>query len=209
MDPMKKPSSTRKQQQVLPELSIHPRRGRLIINLILCLIVLVVISETMLSVYATSRDVSIMVLFTIFFFICLIFLCGFIWSTLRLLTSRKPSLQAGAEGLTLRHLPFLGNVTLPWSEIKSVHTYRYLFLTYLCIVPQDAHELIRRQGPLRFAFNASSRFSLRTGAILNVPQSLLEQPVEEVCERFQEVYGVERTPKPPRPGRSRQSENQE
>lgn len=206
---MKKPPSSKKQQQALPELSMRPRRGRLILNLLLCLIVLGIISEAILSVFATSKDVSIMVLFTIFFFICLIFLCGFIWSTLRLLTSRKPSLQARAEGLTARHLPFLGNVSLPWSEIKSVHTYRYLFLTYLCLVPANAQELIRRQGPLRFAFNASSRFSLRTGAILNIPQSLLEQPVEEVCERFQEDYGVERTPTPPRPGRARQNENEE
>ena len=202
---MKKPPSSnkKKQQQALPELSMQPRRGRLIINLILCLVVLAVISEAILSVFATSHDLNIIVLFTIFFLICLIFLFGFIWSTLRLLTSRKPSLQAGAEGLTLRHLPFLGTVTLPWSEIKSVHTYRYLFLTYLCLVPTDAHELIRRQGPLRFAFNASSRFSLRTGAILNVPQSLLEQPVEEVCERFQEAYGVERTSLPTRAARSK------
>jgi hypothetical protein len=206
---MKKPPTTRKERQELPELAMQPRRWRLIINLILCLVVLAIISEAILSVFATSNDTSIMVLFTIFFLICLIFLSGFIWSTLRLLVSKKPSFQAGVEGLTLRHLPFLGNVTLPWSEIKSVHTYRYLFLTYLCLVPTDAHELIRRQGPLRFAFNASSRFSLRTGAVLNVPQSLLEQPVEEVCARFQEDYGVERTPKQPRVGRGKQNESEE
>lgn len=173
-----------KSQPLQTELIIYPARWRLIISLILCLLVLVVTGGLIISVFQTANDPGTDTLFAILLVFCIIYLSGFIWSDLTLLIKAQPSLQTSTTGLTLRQLPFLGTINLPWSEIKSVHTYRYLFLTYLCIVHQEPRQLITRYGFLRFTLNASSRFSLRTGAPLNISQSLLAQPVEEIAQQL-------------------------
>lgn len=181
-------------EQPRPELTLYPRRWRLVVTLVLCMIVLAVISDALLSVFSAPNASGTALLFSLFFIVCVIFLLGLAWSALRLLTDRRPSFQADNDGLTLRHLPFLGNVTVSWSEIRSVHTYRSLFFSYLCFVPQDIPQMVRRYGLLRFVFNASTRFSLRSGTPLTISQTLLEPPVKELAQRLEQEYGVKPTP---------------
>lgn len=195
MTARKKPIS--KQQvpaQPRPELILHPRRGRPVVTLILCIVVLAVISDAIISVLAGSNGSFSELLFAIFFLICLVFLLGLAWSALRLLTDRRPSFQANDEGLLLRHLPFLDSVTLSWEEIRSVHTYRALFFSYLCFVPRDIPQFVRRYGLLRFVFNASTRLSLRSGTPLTISQALIEMPVKELAQRIMQDYGLKYTP---------------
>lgn len=171
----------KKKRQSHPEISIYPQRWRLLTTLLFSWIALIAVAGLVVSIFLGSYDSGTIILFAILLALCVLYLLGFIWSALSLLINGQPALSANAEGLTLRGLPFLGTVVVPWSEIKSIHTYRYLFLRYLCIVPQDTRALIARYGLLRFTLNISSRFSLRTGAPLNISQGLLAQPVSEIA----------------------------
>jgi hypothetical protein len=166
----------------------------LIVTLVLCLVVFAIICEAIISLILTSKDVSIMILFTLLFLAGAIFLLGLAWSALRHLLSKQPSLVANEQGLTLNHLPFLGNITLAWSEVQSVHVTRSLLFSYLCIVPQDMPQLIRRYGLLRFIFNSVARASRRTGAPLNISQNSLDLPVKELAERLEQKYDIKSTP---------------
>ena len=189
----KKPAPRPKPPAPAPELSIHPRRGRLIAGLVICLIVLAIVSEAIVAFFQSQEDLGTAILVAILYLVCLIYLLGLAWSSLRLLTDRQPSLQTNGEGLTLRHLPFVGNVNIPWSDVKSIHIARSLFLTHLCIVPSDAHQLLTRYGLLRFAINGTARFGMRTGTPLSISQSALEQPAKELVTKFEEDYGVKQT----------------
>lgn len=171
----------KKKRQSALELSVYPSRWRLIATLLFCLLVLMMLAVLAITLWLSAYDPGTTILFALLFALCILYLLGFIWSALSLLLSGQPTLSTDNEGLTLRGLPFLGTVVLPWSEIKSVHSYRYLFLSYFCIVPEDARKLITRYGLLRFTLNVSSRFSLRTGAPLNISQGLLAQPVPEIA----------------------------
>jgi membrane protein YdbS with pleckstrin-like domain len=179
--------------QPRPELALYPRRGRSVLTLVLCLLILAIITDALLSVFSGTSGSGTELLFVVFFVICVIFLLGLGWSAVRLLTDRRPSFQIDEDGLTVRHLPFLGNVVVPWSEIRSVHTYRSLFFSYLCFVPRDIPQLVRRYGLLRFAFNSSTRLSLRSGTPLTISQALLETPVNELARRIEQDYGVKPT----------------
>ena len=192
----KKSSSNKKRQPrqlqqrkraPLPELNIYPRRGRQVVTVVFCLIVLAIISDASLS---GGVGGGTEILFLIFFLICLIYLCGLIWSALRLLSTRQPSFQANDDGLTLRHMPFLGHVFLPWDEIESVQTNRGRLSAYLYIQPADIQKLVARYGLLRFVLNASTRFIRRTTTPLVVSQALFSTPIEEIGQRLQEDYGV-------------------
>ncbi len=191
---MKKPPSTKKQKQPRPELAIYPRRLRLTTTLVLCLVVLGLLSATIISLFLTSNDPGTEVLFVCFYLIGAVYLLGIAWSALRLLISKQPSLQANDDELTLRYLPFLGNITISWSEVKSVHTARSLFISHFCIVPYDARELIRRYGLLRFALNASARFGTRTNTPLSISRGALDQPVEDIAERIKQDYNIQYSP---------------
>lgn len=171
----------------LPELNIYPRRGRQVVTLVFCLIVLAIICDALLF---GGVGGGTEILFLVFFLICLIYLCGLIWSALRLLSTRQPSFQANDIGLTLRHMPFLGHVFLPWDEIKSVQTSRGRLSAYLYIQPTDIQGLVARYGILRFVLNASTRFIRRTTTPLVVSQALFATPIEEIGQRLQEDYGV-------------------
>lgn len=189
--------SASKQQapsQPRPELALYPRRGRSVITLVLCILVLAIITDALLSVFSGTSGSGTELLFAVFFVICMIFLLGLGWSAVRLLTDRRPSFQLNEEGLTVRHLPFLGNVVVPWSEIRSVHAYRSLFFSYLCFVPHDIPQLVRRYGLLRFVFNSSTRLGLRNGISLTISQALLQTPVNELAQRIEQEYGVKHTP---------------
>ncbi|HLI71375.1 MAG TPA: hypothetical protein VKV19_16595 [Ktedonobacteraceae bacterium] len=191
---MKKPSSTQKQKRSRPELAIYPRRWRVIITFALCLVVFGLLSATIISIFLTSTDLGTEALFICFYLICAIYLLGIAWSALRLLISKQPSLQANGDGLILRHLPFLGNVTISWSEVKSIHVARSILVSHLCIVPQDAPELIHRYGLLRFALNASARLGRRVNAPLSISQAALDQPIALLAERIEQDYGILYTP---------------
>jgi hypothetical protein len=180
-------------QQTLPTLTVYPRRWALLITLLLSLIVLALVGNVFLSLFQKPYGLGITILFGLLLLICLVYVSGFIWSALSLLITRHPSLQADADGLTLRHLPFLPKLELPWTEIKSVHTYRYLFLGYLCIVPHEVGQLLTHANLWSFALNASTRFSLRTSAPLNVSQGLFDRSVLDVVLELHKTYGVERT----------------
>lgn len=183
----KKKSQQQQPREPLPELNIYPRRGRQVVTVIVCLVMLAIISD---AVLAGGSSGGTQVLFLAFFIICLVYLLGLIWSALRLLSTRQPSFQANDDGLTLRHLPFLGYVVVPWDEIKSIQTQRSRLFAYLYIVPQDTHALVSRYGLLRFVLNASTRLSRRTSTPLAVSQALLTRPVEEVALRLQQDYGI-------------------
>lgn len=182
-----------KTRQPVPELSIHPQRGRLVVTLVLSLVVFAAIGETMVVIFQSPNDIGTDVLFAILYLACTVYLLGLAWSALRLLTDRQPSLQANSEGLILRHLPFLGNFSLTWSEIKSIHVARSLFLTHLCIVPDDTQQLLRRRNLLLFALNSSTRLGMRTHAPLSISQSTLDMPIKTLIERIEQDYGVKQT----------------
>jgi hypothetical protein len=174
-------------------LTIRPRRRQLITTLITCLIVLGLIGEVVLSVLQAAYGPVIDVVFSILLLVCVIYLLGFAWSALSLLVTGQPSLEADKQSLRFHHLPFIGTLILPWSEMKSLHTYRYLFLTYLCIVPEDVNQLLSKASIWRFALNASARFSLRTNAPLNVSQGLFDRPATDLLMQLHKTYGVKRT----------------
>ncbi|HEY3992913.1 MAG TPA: hypothetical protein VGM01_08555 [Ktedonobacteraceae bacterium] len=184
-----------KVQQPRPELSVQPRRGRVAVTLVLCLVVFAAISQAVIAIFLTpnANGLSTDILFAILYIIGTIYLLGIAWSAVRLLTDSKPSLQADGTGITLRHLPFVGNISLAWSEVKSVHAVRSLFLTHLCIVPTDMSQLINRRNLLLFALNGSARLGMRTNTPLSVSQSTLTPPVRDLVERMIEDYGVPET----------------
>lgn len=183
----------KKSRRPYVELNIYPQRWRLIGTLVLCLVALVIVADQVISIFLSSPGIGEIILFALLLALCIVYLLGFVWSALRLLISGSAALSSGADGLTLRGLPFLGTITMPWSEIKSIHTYRYLFLRYLCIVPQDTRKLVNHYGLLRFTLNISSRFSLRTGAPLNVSQGLLTEPVAEIARLLKRKEAQEET----------------
>ncbi|HEX7735953.1 MAG TPA: STM3941 family protein [Ktedonobacteraceae bacterium] len=191
----KKPAPQPTQQQ--PQINIQPRRGRVAIILVLCLVVFVVISQAVVAIFlsASANGVLTLVLFALLYLICFIYLCGLGWSAIRLLIDRQPSLHADGEGLTLRHLPFLGTISIPWSEVKSIHVARALFLTHLSIVPTDTRQFLSRRNLLLFAFNASARLSTRTNAALNISQNALSLSAQELVVRINRDYGVKETGK--------------
>ncbi len=158
-------------------IKVYPTRWKLVGSLCLCLIMLVILTTAGISIFQSPYKTGTVIISALLFGLCFIYMLGFIWSDLRLLADYRPSLESDEHNLTLRHLPFLGNVTLPWSEIESIHVYRYLLLSYLCIVPRHPPQLFKRYGFLRFALNTSSRFSLRTGSPLNISQNLLAEPI--------------------------------
>ena len=174
-------------------LTIRPRRGQLITTLIVCLVVLGLIGEVVLSVLQTNYGLAVDIVFSFLLLICVIYLLGFAWSALSLLVTSHPSLEADEQSLRFYHLPFIGSLALPWTEIKSLHTYRYLFLSYLCIVPEDINQLLSKSSIWRFALNASARFSLRTNAPLNVSQGLFDRSATELLLELHKTYGVKRT----------------
>jgi hypothetical protein len=182
-----------KPQQPRPELNIQPRRWRVIITFALCLIVFAVISQAAGATFLGSNTIGSVILFAFLYLVGLVYLLGVGWSAVRLLTDSQPPFQANNDGLTLRHLPFLGNISLSWSEIKSVHTARSLFLTHLCIVPTDAHQFSRRRNLLLFALNASARLSMNTRTPLSVSQSALSTPVKELVKQLVDDYGIKET----------------
>lgn len=193
MPARKKPAP--KPQQPRPELSVQPRRGRVTVTLVLCLVVFAAISQAVAVTFLTpnANGIGSDVLFAFLYIVGTIYLLGIAWSAVRLLTDSKPSLQADESGITLRHLPFLGNISLAWSEVKSVHALRSLFLTHLCIVPTDARQMLNRRNLLLFALNASARLGMRTNTPLSISQSALTQPVKELIEQIIENYGVQET----------------
>ena len=185
--------SVPKPRQPRPELSVQPRRGRVIVTLVLCLIVFGAISQAVGAIFLTPNGLANDVLFAFLYLVGVVYLFGIAWSAVRLLTDSEPSFQANGEGLTLRHLPFLGNISIAWSEIKSVHAMRSLFLTHLCIVPIDARQILNRRNLLFFALNASARLGMRTNTPISISQSALDQPVKTLTERLIEDYGVKET----------------
>lgn len=191
MSTRKKPAAGT--QPPRPELSVRPRRGRVIAILILCLVILAAISQTVATIFLTPQGIGSEILFAALYLIGLVYLAGIIWSAIRLLSDSRPSLQADSEGLTLRHLPFLGNMSIAWSEIKSVHAVRTLFLTHLCIVPLDARQWLQQRNILLFALNASTRLGMRANAPLSISQNALERPVRDLVERIVKDYGVKET----------------
>jgi hypothetical protein len=158
-------------------------------------VVFAAISQAVIAIFLTpnANGLSTDILFAILYIIGTIYLLGIAWSAVRLLTDSKPSLQADGTGITLRHLPFVGNISLAWSEVKSVHAVRSLFLTHLCIVPTDMSQLINRRNLLLFALNGSARLGMRTNTPLSVSQSTLTPPVRDLVERMIEDYGVPET----------------
>jgi threonine/homoserine/homoserine lactone efflux protein len=161
--------------------------------LILCLVILVAITQTVATIFLTPHEISSDLLFAVLYLAGLVYLTGIVWSAVRLLTDRQPSLQADGEGLTLRHLPFLGNLSIAWSEVKSVHVVRTLFLTHLCVVPIDARQWLKRRNLLLFALNASTRLGMRANAPLSISQNALDRPARDLVERFVKDYGVKET----------------
>lgn len=196
MPARKKPAP--KIQQPRPELSIHPRKGRVTVTLIFCLVVIAAISQAVVTVIFTSgaSNLGSVILFALLYVVGLVYLLGIAWSTVRLLTDRQPSFQANDTGMTLRHLPFVGNLTIAWSEIKSVHAMRSLFLTHLCIVPTDTRQFLNRRNLLPFALNASARLGMRTNTPLSISQSALTIPVRELVERLITDYNLKETTQP-------------
>lgn len=193
MPARKKPAP--KLQQPRPELRVQPRRGRVIITLVLCLIVFAVISQAVGAIFlgTNASSISSVILFALLYLFGCVYLLGLAWSAVRLLTDSQPALQADGTGITLRHLPFLGNISLTWSEVKSVHAVRSIFLTHLCIVPADSRQILSRRNLLLFALNSSARLGLRTNTPLSISQSALDRPVQELIEQFIEDYGVKET----------------
>ncbi len=187
--------SVPKPKQPRPELSVQPRRGRVIVTLVLCLIVLAAISQAISAIFLSSNanGVGSAVLFAFLYLAGLVYLLGIAWSAVRLLTDNPPALQADDEGLTLRHLPCLGTISIAWSEVKSVHAARTLLLTHLCIVPTDTRQVLNRRNLLLFALNTSARLGMRTNTPLSISQSALNRPVKELLERFIEDYGIRET----------------
>ena len=193
MPARKKPAP--KVQPPRPELSLYPRKGRVIVTLVLCLLVFVAISQTIVTIILTpsATGPGSEILFVLLYLVGMIYLLGLAWSALRLLADRRPSFQANDAGITLRHLPFVGTLNIPWSEIQSVHAMRSLFLTHLCIVPRNARQLINRRNLLPFALNASARLGMRTNTPLSISQSALTLPVRDLVARLVEDYGVKET----------------
>ena len=184
-----------KPKQPRPELSVQPRRGRVIIALVLCILVFAAISQAVSAIFlnASANGISSDVLFAVLYLAGSVYLLGIAWSAVRLLTDSQPSFQADDAGITLRHQPFLGNVSLSWSEIKSVHAVRSLFLTHLCFVPTDTRQVLNRRNLLLFALNASARLGIRTNTPLSISQSALTPPVKELVEQIVEGYGIKET----------------
>lgn len=180
-----------------PELNVQPRRGRVALILILCLAAFAIISQAVVGIFlnASANGVFTLILFALLYLICTVYLCGLGWSAVRLLIDRQSSLHADGEGLTLRHLPFLGTISIPWSEVKSVHIARALFLTQLCIVPADTRQFLSQRHILLFALNASARLSTRTNAALNISQNALSLSTQELVVRITRDYGVKETGK--------------
>ncbi len=191
----RKKQSAPKPQQPRPELNVQPRRGRVVVTLILSLVVFAAISEAVGTLFLTPNPNGLAnaLLFAFLYLAGTVYLLGIAWSCVRLLADRRPSLQADGTGITLRHLPFLGNLTMPWSEIQSVHAVRSLFLTHLCIVPTDTRQILNRRNLLLFALNASARLGMRTHTPLSISQSALAQPVRELVKRIVEDYGAKET----------------
>lgn len=180
-------------RQPRPELSVQPRRGRVIVTLILCLIVLAAISQAVGAIFLSPGVISNDVLFAFLYLAGFVYLLGIGWSAVRLLTDSQPSFQADDTGITLRHLPFLGNLSIGWSEIKSVHAARTLLLTHLCIVPTDARQIFRRRNLLLFALNASARLGMRTNTPLSISQSALDRPARDLVQQLIEDYHLKET----------------
>ena len=184
-----------KSQQPRPELSVQPRRGRVILTLVLCLIVFTAISQAVGTIFLTptANGIGSEILFAFLYLAGTIYLLGIAWSAVRLLSDSRPSFQADNAGITLRHLPFLGNISISWSEVKSVHAVRSLFLTHLCIVLTDARLILNRRNLLLFALNASARLGMRTNTPLSISQNALNLSVKELVVRLVEDYGVKET----------------
>lgn len=184
-----------KSRQPRPEFSVQPRRGRVIITLILCLVVLAAISQAVGAIFLSPGALSNDVLFAFLYLAGFVYLLGIGWSAVRLLTDSQPSFQADGVGITLRHLPFLGNINIGWSEVKSVHAVRTILLTHLCIVPTDARQILRRRNLMLFALNASARLGMRTNTPLSISQSALDRSVKDLVKQLIEDYGVKETEK--------------
>ncbi len=180
-------------RQPRPELAVQPRRGRVIVTLLLCLLVFMAISQAVTTIFWTPNGIGSEILFALLYLVGVVYLLGIAWSATRLLASGQPSLQADNAGITLRYLPFLGTISLSWSEVKSVHAMRSLFLTHLCIVPTEPRLILARRNLLFFALNSSARLGMRTNTPLSISQSALEIPVKELVERLILDYGVKET----------------
>ncbi len=185
-----------KSRQPRPAISVRPRRGRMIVILVLCLLVLAVISQAVGTIFLqmSSNGIGVTILFAVLYLIGLLYLIGIGWSAVRLLSDRRPSFEANDDGLTLRHLPFLGTISLTWDEIKSVHTTRSFLLTHLCIVPASVGELLQRRNLLLFALNASARLTMRTNTALTISQNALDRPASDLVEQMIKYYDLTKTP---------------
>ncbi|HEY0756089.1 MAG TPA: PH domain-containing protein [Ktedonobacteraceae bacterium] len=191
--PARNKETVSKTRQPRPELSIRPRRGPMIIILVLCLVILAVISRAASATFlnAPTNGIASQVLFALLYLVGSIYVLGIGWSALRLLTDSRPSLQTNEEGLTLRHLPFLGTISVPWSAVKSIHAARSLRLTHLCIVPTDTHQFLSRHNLLLLALNASTRPGIRTSTVLSISQNALQPSIQTLVKRITQDYEVQ------------------
>src|SRR5258708_32200870 len=73
-----------------PALTIYPRRRPQITTLIICLLVLALVGDVITYILQTSYGIGVDILFAVLLLLCLVFLSGFVWSALRLLTSGQP-----------------------------------------------------------------------------------------------------------------------
>jgi hypothetical protein len=156
-------------------------------------VVFTTISQAISAIFLSSNGLGNDILFAFLYLVSLVYLLGIGWSAVRLLTDNQPAFQANDGGLMLRHLPFLGTISLPWSEIKSIHAVRSLLLTHLCIVPTDSRQLLSHRNLLFFALNASARLGMRTNTPLSISQNALSLPVRELVERLIADFGVKET----------------
>lgn len=193
--PARNQKSVPQPTQPRPELSVQPRKGRVAVILVLCLAVFAIISQAIVAIFLSpgANGALTLVLFALLYLVGCVYLFGLGWSAVRLLTDSQPSLRADGEGLTLRHLPFLGTIHIPWSEVKSIHVARALFLTHLCIVPTDTRQFLSQRNILLFALNASARLSTRTNTALNISQTALTISAQELVMRLNRDYGVKET----------------
>src|SRR5579859_6231646 len=81
-----------KSQPPRPELSVQPRRGRVIFTLVLCLIVFAAISQAVGAILLTptANGIGSEILFAFLYLAGTIYLLGIAWSSVRLLSDSRP-----------------------------------------------------------------------------------------------------------------------
>ena len=104
------------------------------------------------------------------------------------LARRKPSLVVDEEGI-FDNASALGAGMIRWEEIREMYTFVFRGQTTIGMALTDEDAVLARQNPLKRGLMSVNRGL--AGSVVNIPQSVLPMPAEELLREIGRRLGEE------------------